>query len=356
MSSLSRLSIGQILVIKNIVEFNILPNRLINKNYGGIKSEFKRLFSMFNNTIWNKVRKELPHIWNSKKKIEALTASSCSWTGIFLWKSLLYINNKNSIDINLEEADIDVILLYIGSDYILDDDNVPLDMKKEMKTFVKKVRQAEVFEDKDIRYKEVLGLINILRRVIRRSPNSKNALWEAWDAEILVPEDNFESYFQISAYKGWKTVSMAAAIITNGGDFPGSKELGSATQHVDDMMDWKTDFNDGINTAATHSIKHDNFDYYIYRALISCNNIGDIFMPIRAFFINCIASCGYHNPNSSSEIKDILSSILISTDVYDIESFIGSLVEEQFGKKWVPQQKILPRRVILPTNPKRNRK
>lgn len=295
---------------------------------------YKIWFSIVNKTIWDAMEKRLPWIYNDvNKSVELLSAGSSAYLGLLIYRVLSKFNRREGKYKEDELLDVDIVLIYLACDFILDSEDIPSSVKTEMKrrveTYKNDPHHRETQKDKgDYR---VNDLIDILEELLTLEPNCREGIFDAWDSEKKSEEQlhckDFETLWEISSNKGYRTVQMAAKIINCGNDLPHSYILGALTQVCDDLMDHQSDKDAGINTAATLCMTDGQcLDYYIYRCLILVSEVPKEFWPLSFFFTQVICSCGFHNNYTSKEMKRLCGYYLFSKKKYNLEDFVSRII------------------------------
>ena len=284
---------------------------------------YKTSFNIISEEIWLAVKSKLPWLYEHSSHVlrkEVMASASAAYLGLILYRCLLEKKRKD----NDKEIDINIVLLYLGSDFLLDDMEVPNHVKKELKTCI----DERVWTAEDTR---VQNILDILKETLELEPQGEEGIYDAWNSEKKSlkqkDETDFETLWNISSDKGYKTIQMADKLINKGVELPYAFSLGSVTQHIDDLMDHATDIKSGIHTPATVCMKDGEcLDYYLYRTLKDINDMSNDLYPMKIFFIQVVCSCGYHNKYTSSEMKSLLGHFVLTKAVYDLEGFVQSLI------------------------------
>lgn len=259
---LSSLTMKQIKSIKNI-----FAKYHLNLNINIEDKNILCLVKLAANPIWSEMKNKVPWMLEHKnKKIELIASATNAYIGLQLFR----INNN--IKIQDWQKDKDIVLLYLISDFILDDKDIDPKMKKDL---LEKIRDRKINNKSKSVFREVNDLMDILDRLLTGSDKVKEAIFDAWDAEMdslrQLTTLEFEELFKISKDKGIRTVRMASIIL--GKDFDSLYyDIGGISQLIDDLMDREIDSEDNINTAATIC---EDMDYYIYRLLILIDELSD---------------------------------------------------------------------------------
>ena len=329
MNKISTLSIKKIREIIAILNKDPLNLCISSKEIKEYDCMYKKIYASICDPIWSMMKIKTP--WLLKNN-EAVTSASISYIGLLAWRIVLGLKRDEE---NGEMLDYNIILLYLACDYILDDKTINNGVKKEMECRLEKFIQEDVFdEDEDVKKNgdyRVNDLMLIVQDTLRLEPKSRKSLISAWVAEKnsvkQLSVTSFEKLWNLSSEKGFRTVEMAAKILNKGEDLPNSFILGSVTQHVDDLVDYASDKLEGINTAATICMEDGKcLDYYLYRCLKEIDTIPDDMWPFRMLNIQIVSSCGFFNPYTSNELKNILYNKIIIKEKYNLENFVKNLI------------------------------
>jgi hypothetical protein len=129
------------------------------------------------------------------------------------------------------------------------------------------------------------------------------------------------------------TVKMAATVINDGEDLRHSEQIGSVTQHLDDLMDFATDRSDGINTAVTILMDGDGcLDYYIYRLLREINDMHDDLWLFKITFTQITMLYACNNPCVSKELKSMMRPTLMYDTKLSLEDVVGACASKRDSK------------------------
>lgn len=296
---------------------------------------YRELVKKLSTDIWRHLKERFPWIYHHPTiGIESRASASSAYIGLLLYRAIVSHMRREGKEELDETLDIYIILLYIGSDYILDDSSISNEVKQELVYQVGLVESSEHVETIDtsqIKDHRVEALIKLLLELLTLEPACKEGVFAAWKSEKESEKQtvltSFDKLWDLSADKGHKTIYMACTVINEGQTLPFCQSLGSVTQHLDDLMDHKTDLAEGINTAVTVSMNSSiGLDYYLYKILQEIESLDNRMYVIKIFFIQAVCSCGYHNPSTSTEMKDLLGYYLLDKKICDFEGFVKMIV------------------------------
>lgn len=340
-TTLSSLSFLQIYEIRDILcKWSTLCDSSFSYKYRDLvkcsMSLYQNVIKKLSEPVWNAIDERFSWIKDSVHRDEVKASATSSFIGLMIYRSLIGHLRTRPID---ESLDIKVVLLYIGSDYILDDETISEDVKDLLKTKVKEVfvnsfAESNPESDPESNDPRVDSLVQVLKEILTDEPLSRDGLLLAWDSELKSEQQknitDFDTLWEISSDKGYKTILMACHIINKGQALIGARALGSLTQHIDDLIDHKVDIQSGIHTSANICMTTNKYhlDYYIYRLFKEVEELEDELLPIKIFFVQVICSCATRNPHTSSELRDLLSKYLLDDKVCDFETFVRHLVSE----------------------------
>lgn len=298
-------------------------------NCNETSEKYKAFFKLCTQDIINAVEKHLPWLYNHPKlKYESLAGACVAFFGLIVYRIMVNFPRREGRMDEDKELDINLVLLYLGADFLLDDSEVDESTKREL---VRCIDDGETTSD-DYRVQSVL---DIMYKLFEDEPLSRDGIMEAWESEKRAErqkrglatddDDAFDTLWDISGDKGYKTVLMANKIINSGQDLPQSKIVGFVTQHVDDLVDHATDKAAGINTAVTILMKKDKcLDKYLHRVLREISEMTEIpFLGIA--YVQIVCNCGSNNPYASTEMRRLLGDFLIFSRYRQFEKFIEYL-------------------------------
>ena len=310
--------------------------------------QYRLLIRMLSREIWHELEEKFPWLYHHPTlRGEVLASSSSALIGLIMYRTMIGHLRRPGREKEDQELDHWLVLLYLGSDYILDDPEIDDQVKREMKDKVREVFKETLSErikvEGSIEDHRVLALIKLLYDILEREPLSRQGLLMAWKSELRSEqqksETDIDKLWDISGDKGYKTVLMACHIINSGQDLSGSRVLGAVTQHVDDLMDHLSDHKAGINTAAVRAIYHEHRDWsldrYIHRLLREIDSLDIDLWPLKIFFVQVTCSCGFHNRATSEEFRQLLRAYLLDENICHFEQFIKLLgAEENVPSGW----------------------
>ena len=297
-------------------------------NCNETSEKYKAFFKLCTKDIINAVEKRLPWLYNHPKlKYESLAGACVAFFGLIVYRTMINFPRREGRMDKDKELDINLVLLYLGADFLLDDSEVDESTKREL------VRCIDE-EEKTSNDHRVQSVLDIMYKLFEDEPLSREGIMDAWESEKmaekqkrrLADEDGaFEILWDISGDKGYKTVLMANKIINSGQDLPQSKIVGFVTQHVDDLVDHATDKAAGINTAVTILMKEDKcLDKYLYRVLREISGMTEI--PLLGItYVQIVCNCGTNNPYASVEMRRLLGDFLLFNRYRQFEKFIEYL-------------------------------
>lgn len=337
--NLSNLSPAELISIRNVLQkWSIKTDSgLANEYRVFLKSyieQYRLTLQGLSSEIWSEMDKRLPWlVCHDQLKGEARASASSAYIGILIYRASVGLDRKTEQD---KKLDIYIVLIYLGSDYLLDDkllpDSIKDQMKQAVKRFFKSPYQRQVELDLD---PKVTSLIDLLYDITEIEPKSVQGLRLAWDSELNSElqkhETDCDKLWDISVDKGYKTVLMACQVINSGSELLGARELGSVTQLIDDLMDHKIDYESGINTFVVRAVYyHKNrnqlsLDDYIYRLMREIESMPNELWIIKIFFVQVACSCAFHNKSTSDELRSLLNSYLLDSNVCNFEALIKLL-------------------------------
>lgn len=290
--------------------------------------KYKEFFKLCTRDIIEAVEKRLPWLYNHPKlKYESLAGACVAFFGLIVYRIMINFPRREGRMDEDKELDINLVLLYLGADFLLDDSEVDESTKRELVRCIDKGEKRSNDE-------RVQSVLDIMYRLFEDEPLSRDGIMDAWESEkraerqkrsIESCEDPFEVLWDISGDKGYKTVLMANKIINSGQDLPQSKIVGNVTQHVDDLVDHATDKAASINTAVTILMKEGKcLDKYLYRVLREISEMTEI--PLLGIaYVQIVCNCGANNSYTSAEMRRLLGDFLIFSRYRQFEKFIEYL-------------------------------
>lgn len=290
----------------------------------GMMENVRKLFKEVNGKMFREMDKVCP--WLLKDK-EACGAASAAYIGCQIFKGVLKLKESN------DDLDTPLILIYLISDFIMDDKTAPLKIKKQLKDVFDNNPEDFINSDLDDKVRAVLDQYMILTTA---SPNSKNALLKTWHYEVECEkqksnESTLDELWDMTYEKGALTTLMAYATmmnvdpVTDCNVIDAVRMMGGITQLLDDLMDHQTDLDEGINTAALVAIKNNKLDEYVYCVLLRIGMLPDHLLFMKVFFTQILCSCAGHNMGCSDEVRELLLDNCVSKKRYNLVEFVESM-------------------------------
>lgn len=229
---------------------NLLCDYCLPKNFFEQFSDLEGILDIeLTKTFLTKVKKYIPWVLNQE---EALVTGMITYLGIILYSRMKGVGNY---DLSL----LHFVLLYINLDYVLDDPQIPKEVKKNILQDCKIILDTQDL-NVDCSNKYSLAARKSIKNILNNSCCSWELLRECFDLEkkslaVQVPNvSDRDKLYNICVEKADVCVRLVANII--GVEEEYSREIGALIQLFDDFYDYYDDQNSSIETIVTYDIEN----------------------------------------------------------------------------------------------------
>ena len=249
-------------------------------------------------------------------------------TGCFYGSLLMCLFQGEHINPDRLDGIFEFTIMYMLSDYYLDDVTINSTDKKYFIDTARKVLSGKHVDipNNNTKTSKFLTVLNdSYQKIIKRTPDAEIYLYEAIHAEILSmivqkkPDLSLNLYYHISEWKGGSTVCAIQSIlglpVTND-----EYELGALIQLCDDALDINDDIELNIYTAAIYEYeRRSNLDEYICDVIIRIGKLEkyNLFQPILLFSIVVAVVA---NDHCTPKLKELLEPYML-IDIHQSEYY-----------------------------------
>lgn len=232
----------------------------------------------------------------------------CMASGIvFFYGCLIYIMHHENwyqymTDISLYN------ILYILVDHYMDDIKIEEEVKKRaMGQMAILIETPERYQELDLEDKILEDIAKIYEQLVKRNPETKNAMKKIFHAEMESvyiqknSDHSRETYYNLALKKGGYTMEVLKYMVGIKNDDNSTYELGIIMQLIDDCIDVFADLDNGINTIATHDFqKFGNIDNIITEIIHRIDNIDKKYRIFNIIYMMFVTYIPNRIPNAVS--------------------------------------------------------